>query len=115
VLLRCPTFASDRLELVAAVRTTMPAAVVEWAGEMIAHPRRWLALLLDGRLTGVPLAEVYGRSVKAVRIFRRFRLDERYRMGCYRVFRARAALRRAARPILVRIQERLAEVAGYRV
>ena len=115
VLLRCPIFAGERAQLVAAVRAAMPRHVLEWAGAMGAHPDRWLALLLDGELDGVPYAEGYGRSVKAIRGFRGFWRDDLYRRQCYRVIAARADLRRAVRPILVDIQKQLAEAAGYRV
>ena len=108
-------FAGERAQLVAAVRAAMPRHVLEWVGAMGAHPDRWLSLLLDGELDGVPYAEVYGRSVKAIRAFRGFWRDDLYRRQCYRVIAARADLRRAVRPILVDIQKQLAEAAGYRV
>ena len=63
MLLRCPTFAAERALLVAAVHAALPPAVSVWAGTTAAHPERWLALLLDGELQGVPYAEAYGRSV----------------------------------------------------
>ena len=39
--------------------TALPPEVSGWAGSMVANPERWLALLLDGELQGVPYAEAY--------------------------------------------------------
>ena len=37
-----------------AVHAALPPEVSGWAGSMVANPGRWLALLLDGELQGVP-------------------------------------------------------------
>jgi hypothetical protein len=115
VLLRCPTFAAERAQLVAAVHAALSPEVSAWAGTMAVHPERWLALLLDGELQGVPYAEAYGRSLKAIRAFPNFWRLRGYRQACYKVVSARAALRRAVRPTLVSIQCRLAVDAGFRI
>ena len=115
VLLRCPTFAAERAQLVAAVHAALSPAVSAWAGTMAAHPERWLALLLDGELQGVPYAEAYGRSLKAIRAFPNFWRLRGYRQACYKVVSARAALRRAVRSTLVSIQCKLAVDAGFRI
>ena len=52
VLLRCPTFTTERAELVAAVRRHMPRHVVAWAGSMEAHQTGGLRSMLDGELQG---------------------------------------------------------------
>ena len=48
----------------------------------MANPGRWLALLLDGELQGVPYAEAYGRSLKAIRAFPNFWRLRGYRQAC---------------------------------
>jgi hypothetical protein len=114
---RCPTFPVERAQqlLVAAVHAALPPEVSGWAGSMAANPERWLALLLDGDPQGVPYAEAYGRSLKAIRAFPNFWRLRGYRQACYKVVSARAALRRAMRPTLVSIQCRLAVDAGFRI
>ena len=79
------------------------------------NPGRWLALLLDGELQGVPYAEAYGRSLKAIRAFSNFWRLRGYRQACYMVVSARAVLRRTVRSTLVSIQCKLAVDAGFRI
>ena len=99
-----------------AVRQHMPAAVVRWAGRPREHPKRWLALLLDGEVEGVPFAEAYGRSVKAIRAFKGFwgqtRGAKRYRRALYDIVNARKQMRGAVRGALVDIMETLRQEAG---
>jgi hypothetical protein len=116
VLLRCPTFAVERAQLVAAVHAALPPEVLGWAVLMAANPEHCLALLLDGELQGVPYAEAYGRSLKAIRAFANCWRLRGYRQACYKVVLARAALRHAVRSTLVSIQcSRLAVDAGFRI
>ena len=71
--------------------------------------------MLDGELQGVPYAEAYGRSLKAIRAFPNFWRLRGYRQACYKVVSARAALRRTVRSTLVGIQCKLAVDAGFRI
>ena len=71
--------------------------------------------LLDGELKGVPYAEAYGSSLKAIRAFPNLWRLRGYRQACYKVVSARAMLRRTVRSTLVSIQCKLAVDAGFRI
>jgi hypothetical protein len=114
VLLRCRAFRRERRELRRAVRRCMPRCVVEWAGRPREHPDRWLALILDGELNGLPFAEAYGRSVQAIRRFKGLWRSKVYRQRCYAVVRARKELRGEVRATLVAIMRQLEEAQGIR-
>ena len=110
LLARCPVYAVQREQLVAAVRATMPSAVLRWAGSVEERPERWIALWLDGEIAGgVPTAEAYGRDRRAVRAFGDYVL----RRGEYSaVLRCREALRRAVRAPLTSIVAHRTAVEG---
>ena len=110
----CGAYAAQRSALVEAVRKNIPHAVLSQVGRPEDSPREWLALLLDGELQGVPFAEVYGRSLKAVRGFKGFWRPERaaFRRDCYKIVESRRRLRTATRPILVDIMRDLERRAG---
>ena len=114
VLLRCAAYAEQRRALVRAVSECMPRDVVAWAGSLEDNPQGWLALLLDGELEGVPMAEIYGRSLKAIRGFKGFwrRGREEFRRECYAIVHRRQRLRAAVRPELVSIMRDLERRAG---
>ncbi|MBM3273262.1 reverse transcriptase family protein [Candidatus Kaiserbacteria bacterium] len=115
VLLRCPSFAAPRAEMMSAVERCMPPSVRTWAGELAEHPDRWMALLLDGELEGVPFSECYGRSTKAIRSFKGFWSASRagYRKACHNVISARKRLRESIRHHLVAISRDLANRCGF--
>ncbi len=74
---RCPHRTQERALMEAAVRETMPAAVLAWLGTPWTRPERWVALWLDGEIEGVPFAEAYGRSTRSIRAFHGFESNRR--------------------------------------
>jgi len=118
VLLRCPSFDEERAQMMAAARENLDSSVIEWAGNPEQHPVRWLAVLLDGEMTGaegvVPNVKCYGRSLKAIRGFKGFWRHGKaaWRRACYDVVKARQALRKALRKPLVKIARELERRSG---
>ena len=108
---RCPARHQIRYEMVAAVRETLPPDVLEWLGSPYENPERWAAVWLDGELEGVPYAEAYGRSTRAIRAFRDF---ERYKEHYLGIIRMRTTLRRRMRRWIVALVERGPRRAGTR-
>ena len=110
LLLRCNVYAAETALMIAAVRECMPPEVVAWAGNPGDHPDRWVSLLLDGELAGVPFAEAYGRDRRAVRAFTNFRWNK---AGYLEVLRVREALRARLRAPLTSIMSHRARRSGY--
>ena len=108
--MRCPLYSAERVRMFAAVRETMSSEVLGWAGAPGSFPKRWVALVLDGELDGVPYAEVFGRERRAVQRFRAFRT---HRWAYLEALRRRASLRAAVREPLVSIVTRRSKQSGY--
>ena len=101
---------SYRVRMFAAVRDTMSSEVRGWAGAPGSFfPKRWVALVLDGELDGVPYAEAFGRERRAVQRFRAFRT---HRWAYLEVLRRRASLRAAVREPFVSIVTRRSKQSG---
>ena len=110
LLMRCPLYSAERVRMFAAVRETMSSEVLGWAGAPGSFPKRWVALVLDGELDGVPYAEAFGRERRVVQCFCAFRT---HRRAYLEVLRRRASLRAAVREHLVSIVTRRSKQSGY--
>jgi Reverse transcriptase (RNA-dependent DNA polymerase) len=107
---RCPHRTQERALMEAAVRETMPAAVLAWLGTPWTRPERWVALWLDGEIEGVPFAEAYGRSTRSIRAFHDFEPSRRAYMA---IITARTTLRRRLRASIVRLVDVRSKEGGY--